>query len=134
MGRAESDTRFAWNDARAVFWRWERLRLAYNAIVGLLGLVAVAPFVIDRFDPSFRYGTAPSGGLVLAVVLYAAAANTCYFLGPLLECYVRWLGWNSRWLTRILYSLGVLVSVAVTLTCAVMVWLEMSLEEFLGFA
>lgn len=134
MGTENSGAAFRRADARGVFLRWEKLRLAYNVIVGLVGLVAIAPFFIDRFDPGFLYGAAPMRALLAGALMYAIAANVCYFVGPALECYVRWLGLRSPWLTRAVFAAGTLCSVLITVLLAFAIWLQITVREFLGFA
>ena len=123
--------KFGGADAKAVFLRWEKLRLAYNLVVGLVGLAAIAPHVINGIDPSFLPGDAmPIPFLVVGVVLYAAAANFCYFLGPALECYLRWLGLNVPVLTKGLYTAGLLLSILLTALIGLVIWVQMALAGF----
>lgn len=134
MRDEQGGEKFGKAGARLVFLRWEKLRLAYNVIVGLVGLVAIAPFLIDRFDPGFLYGAAPMRALLAGALVYGITANAAYFLGPALECYVRWLGLRSPWLTRVLFGAGTLCSVLITVMLAFTIWLQITVKEFLGLA
>jgi cytochrome c oxidase subunit IV len=71
------------DSARAVFLAWERMRLAYNAV---LGFVVVLLAGSDLFDPAFY------GFLLRAAVL----ANVCFCLGPVIEGYLSLLGVDRR--------------------------------------
>jgi|GEM_PF-3823363 len=99
--------------------RWELLRLPFNLIVGLCGLVVL--WQLSRHQ-------LPWGVLELAFV-YGVAANGCYLIGPLGEMYLNWLadilaerGWlqpvvrliRSEHSTMALFLVGLLFSVALT--------------------
>lgn len=92
---------------------WEKLRLIYNALLGLPGLLVLALMVNRQQMPVYA---AAAGGLFVA-----AAANTAFFLGPLAELYLR--GWfmggkplgRGRWL---IFVAGLTVSFGVFLVFA----------------
>ncbi len=99
--------------------RWELLRLPFNLIVGLCGLVVL--WQLSRHP-------LPWGTLEL-VLVYGVAANGCYLIGPLGEMYLNWLadvlaerGWllllvrlvRSEHTTMALFLVGLLCSVALT--------------------
>ena len=88
---------------------WERLRLVYNGAMLLVGL-PVALILALPLHPAVGFLNA----LILAVA-FGAAANACYFLGPLLELYVGII--RGRPFTRTtrmaFFVAGLLVSVAV---------------------
>jgi hypothetical protein len=105
---------FIW---KAVLKRWEILRLPYNLVVGVAGLLALA---LIPFSPSAIGGA----------VIYGLCANVMYLLGPITELYLNWFvdAWEkrfvprwlagfvrSRYLTALLFTVGTLFSVAVTL-------------------
>jgi hypothetical protein len=83
--------------ARRTFLAWEKLRLLFNAILiavslsaaGLVGVVAKPDFWL----------AAVGGGVVL---------NLCYFAGPIVESYVAWLGFPTRWPRVATFVLGTL--------------------------
>jgi hypothetical protein len=87
--------------ARAVFIKWEKLRVVYNVILLTVFWLFVAPSV-DRLSVDSMY---------LAYYLMGGlAANLCFFAGPLLESYLAWLGIRSPWLTAAIFIGGVLIS------------------------
>lgn len=69
------------NDSKKViFLRWEKLRIGYNLILLVEGVWLLREYLAAAFT-RFR----------LIMVLFAIAANVCYFLGPMLEICVRTL-------------------------------------------
>ena len=80
--------------ARAVFLQWEKLRLLYLGIL--------IPFTLLVFGAS---GLLTPAGLVLAVFA-GLFANVCYFAGPALETYLRWLGVRGAWPRWLLFAAG----------------------------
>jgi hypothetical protein len=114
---------FEWANARGMFLRWEKLRPLYNAIVGLVGLAGIAPIVLSWVSPgTFPGFRASPVAAVIGVLAYAVAANVCYFVGPALECYLRWLGMTVRPLTRTLFIIGTVFSVLLTALFGLYVW------------
>lgn len=110
-------------DVRAVFLRWEKLRLLYNLIVGLVGAAGAAACVLDLAglfnDP---HDAMPLQVLVIGVVCYGIAANVCYFLGPILESYLRWVGLRAPRLTQTLFITGTVFSVLLTALIGLVMW------------
>jgi len=109
-------------DWKSILKRWEILRIPYNLIVGLAGLVALA-MIPPQLLPYW-----PSA--IAGVLFYAFCANVMYFLGPVAELYVNWFidAWEnqfvpkwmgefvrSRYFTALMFIAGALFSVAVTL-------------------
>ncbi len=106
---AESEAASAIPDIRAkeptsmeVFFAWEKLRLAFNAL-----LLVIVVFMMLRagFNP-------------LAIVFFgedAVLANLCYCVGPVAEGYLCWLGLPRivvRWLVLLFGTLiGVVLAV-----------------------
>jgi hypothetical protein len=106
-------------DWKAVLRRWEILRLPYNMLVGLVGLLMLTMF--------------PASFLPNAIVLtlcYGIGANLMYLLGPATELYLNWVvdAWENRlvpnwvaefvrsgYLTAFLFVGGTLFSVGLTL-------------------
>ena len=110
-------------DVRDVFVRWEKLRILYNLIVGLVGAVGVADAVLDlagMLEHSTEVMKAPV--LVVGIVCYGIGANVCYFLGPIIESYVRWLGLRVRHVTQTLFIVGTVLSVLLTGLISLMMW------------
>ena len=71
--------------ARRTFLAWEKLRLVYIAVLGLVTVLLVAP-------AGFL-----NGRLLVLVLEGAVVANVAYFAGPTIETYVRWLGYDRAW-------------------------------------
>lgn len=88
--------------AKPVFRSWEKLRVVYVGLLTLLTLV-----LLGRELLTLR---------VLAEVVFGAiAVNVAFFAGPILETYVRWLGYRGPFLRWVLFGLGTLFSILVTL-------------------
>ncbi len=83
--------------AKWTFLAWERLRVIYIILLGLLTLLLAGPELL-------RLRT------MVMVVEGAIVANICYFAGPIIEIYVRWLGYRGKWLRWFLFISGTLVS------------------------
>jgi len=81
--------------AKRTFLAWEKLRLAYLAI---LALVTVASF--------FVIGNVSVGEFIFAAVFGGILANVCYFAAPMVETYIGWLGFPTRALRIALFALG----------------------------
>lgn len=82
--------------ARRTFLAWEKLRLVFIVILGLLVIVVAGP--------NLRQAKT----LVL-IIEGAVVANVCYFAGPIVESYARWLGYQGKWLRRVLFTLGTIL-------------------------
>ncbi len=110
---------------KAIAWRWERLRLLFNAVVGMTGVAALAM--------NGRVGLFEA---VEGAILYGLAANAFYSFGPLGEMYLNWLGdvgerrflpgpvvdlIRSSFITWLMFLVGTLFSVLVTLVAGLTV-------------
>lgn len=84
--------------AKSVFLAWEKLRLAYVAVLAVASLALVAVC------------GSPWTSAIKALLGGAVAANILYFAGPALETYVCWLGWRGTWLRGVLFLGGTLLS------------------------
>lgn len=69
---------------------WEKLRFVYNAIGAVPTVIMLAIFPTHA-------------GELLSCAL---AANLCYCVGPLVDCYLTWFGLRHRAVTAILFVLG----------------------------
>ena len=85
--------------AKRVFLDWEKMRLAY---VGILVAFTLLLGWSDLGKPIF-WGTSIFGAII---------ANLCYFLGPIVDTYVSWLGFRSLALRWIMFTLGTLFTMA----------------------
>lgn len=106
---AESPTETLGSIAKQTFFAWEKLRLIYVAILGvetiLIGLTGDGA----AWDPGFW----------LIVILCAMVANVCFFAGPILETYVRWLGFPTKALRWVLFIAGTLFTGLLAMVCLV---------------
>jgi predicted membrane channel-forming protein YqfA (hemolysin III family) len=68
-------------DWKSVLRRWEVLRLPYNLIVGVTGLISLSMFL----------SLVPSELILAGIVFYGVGANVCYFCGPIAELYIHWI-------------------------------------------
>ena len=83
--------------AKSTFLAWERLRVVY---VGLLGALTIAISGSAIFQPD----------LLLPIVIGGIIANICFFAGPAIETYVRWLGYQGKWVRLLLFIGGTLLT------------------------
>lgn len=98
-------------ELRMTFLHWEQLRIVYNLVLVVLTCTTVFGLRPDlAMDPGF-WGEALIG---------AVAANVCFFLGPIIDCYVRWLGWSSRLVTYGVFGVGMAFASLVTLIAAML--------------
>jgi hypothetical protein len=74
---------------QVILW-WELRRLAYNAVLLLVGLATIAGYewLMSKLIPLGEDAIEPMG-LVVLVVLYGAMANLCYTLGWVIELWGR---------------------------------------------
>lgn len=66
---------------REIVIGWERLRLLYNALLAIPGILVLVTMMSD-----FGMGVVDA---VLSALFVAVGANLCFLLGPLVELYVR---------------------------------------------
>ncbi len=106
-------------DWKSILKRWEVLRIPYNLIVGIVGLLTLAMIPLSQLP--IAIGEA---------IVYGIAANVMYLLGPVVELYLNWFvdAWEdrlvpkwvaqfvrSRYIMILLFVGGCLVSVGLTL-------------------
>lgn len=72
---------------------WERLRIVYVAVLGGTTLL-FTPVILDH----------PL--LIFSIAFGAVFANLCFFAGPAVETYVRWLGYRELWVRKLLFLSG----------------------------
>lgn len=94
MARSEVPGRSLQALARATFLAWEKLRIAYNAVLVVVTLLALA--ATQQVD-LWGLGVPLRGAIV---------ANLLYFAGPAMETYVRWLGYDRTWPRWLLFLGG----------------------------
>lgn len=87
--------------ARVVFLAWERLRLIYLFVLAVVTLLMTGAQLMQL--------------QMLALVLGGAVmANLCFFAGPIIETYVRWLGYQRTWVRWFLFVGGLILSMVLT--------------------
>jgi hypothetical protein len=89
---------------RGVFLAWERLRLWYNIV-----LLAATVLLCLR-NGQVPVSLAETPRFVAGFLPLAFAANICFFTGPVIETYARWLGNASPWTRPVIFAAGVAVS------------------------
>lgn len=68
---------------REIVLAWERLRLLYNALLAVPGLLVLNAMIGDFGMPLFS--------AILSGIFVAVSANLCFLLGPVAELYLRGL-------------------------------------------
>jgi hypothetical protein len=87
--------------ARSVFLAWEKLRIAFNAILAAVVLLSA--------------GSAISEGAFWRFLVWGAlGANLCFCLGPVVEGYLSLLGSNRQAARWVVFSLGVMAGCFLT--------------------
>ncbi|MCU0711218.1 MAG: hypothetical protein MUC43_04105 [Pirellula sp.] len=89
--------------ARNVFLAWEKLRIIYLGILTLFTLFLVG------FSGFLNYS------VVMSIVIGAFFANLLYFAGPVIDTYIRWLGYRSSWPRWFMFVCGTLLSLLLAL-------------------
>ncbi len=88
--------------AKPVFIAWEKLRVVYVAVVGLFVVLLTGPQLLKLHT-------------FVTIAGEAILANLCFFAGPCLETYVRWLGYRGRVVRWFLFILGTLFTLFLAL-------------------
>jgi hypothetical protein len=94
---AKASTQSLSEIGRTTFLAWEKLRLLYIGLLGLLTLLLCGR-EITNVD------------LMIMVIFGGIVSNAFYFAGPILETYVRWLGYQGYLLRWILFTAGTLLT------------------------
>lgn len=98
----DSDRQSLGDIAKNVFLAWERLRIAYIILLGLFTALIAAPTMTEPRT-------------ILLIVEGAVIANVCFFAGPAVETYVRWLGYDRDWVRKFLFAGGTLFTMLLVL-------------------
>lgn len=83
--------------ARATFLAWEKLRLIYIGILGIWTLL-----ISGRHIASVE--------ILSLVIVGGLISNVLYFAAPIVDTYVRWLGYTGKWVRILLFVGGTLVT------------------------
>lgn len=99
-----SDTKPHNNELREIVIGWERMRVLYNIIMFLVGVVAI--FISTR-APYFSLEEA-----LFPAIIFGIFSNICFCSGPTIEIYYRVIfnPQDKRSLRLILFVLGTLLS------------------------
>jgi hypothetical protein len=98
---------------KPIFYKWEKLRLPYNIILAvILWLSHGISLKWQFFQPMFL-SIWLAGGI---------GANLCFFVGPLVESYLTWLGLCRRWVTFVIFVIGVFISLPCVLLFPFAFW------------
>lgn len=96
-----------WAAAKGVFLAWEKLRFLYNFVLIFL-VVAMAVLV----------GGAQLLGSIefwLIAIVGGIISNICFFLGPMVESYVHWIGLRLTWFRSTCFMLGLALTAVVAM-------------------
>jgi hypothetical protein len=83
--------------ARTTFLAWEKLRVVYVVVLGVLTLLLTGPRIIEI-------------DILVALLFGGFVANVCYFAGPIVETYVRFLGYRGNVLRWLLFITGLVLT------------------------
>ena len=86
-------------NARAVFLAWEKLRIVYVIILCMVTLMLTGSTGFYNLR------------ILRLIVEGAVVANLAYFAGPIVETYVRWLGYERMWPRWLMFGSGTLLSI-----------------------
>ena len=117
----------------AIVW-WEIRRFPYNAVLAILGIITIGIVmsVGSRFAAPGEDVEEPLG-LIIGALLYGIVANAFYTLGWISE--LLWSGGDTsrtESLRKRVFSVGLIVSCAVTLVPAVLIpalWLTFGFQH-----
>lgn len=104
-----------WADRPAIaqapdlLWRWEKLRVAYNAV-----LLAESLFFLAVYSAMGMIRN-PGTLILIALAVSGLGANVCFCAGPVVDGYCHRFGFGSRWTSLVIFVLGTLLSMALTL-------------------
>ena len=95
--------------AKSVFIAWERLRIVYIVVLGAFTLTLAIPGVLANGSHFLAFR-----GIVM-ILGGAIVANICYFAGPMIETYIRWLGHDRKWVRWFLFVGGTVLTAMLAL-------------------
>lgn len=109
--------------ARPIFIQWEKLRIIYNVVLvfvtlGISGSILVPQMQTAGFESYLKL----LSHLSFTALCGAVIANLCFFAGPLLETYVKWLWSQFRFPRTALLIAGTLfasflAALTITVSC-----------------
>lgn len=96
--------------AKTTFLAWERLRIPFVAVLAALTLLLAGRNI---FQPQTLF----------IVAVGAVFANLCFFAGPIVETYVRWLGYDRIWVRWFLFVGGTALTAMLAIATLVSMFL-----------
>lgn len=105
-----SDDRARTEPPGEILFRWERMRIVYNLILGAVYLTVLAIAPLTSGLSLRQLEEAVGGGLVCCFL-----ANVCYSVGPIAEFYLWRLGFSHRFYGRGLFVVGTMFSMFLAL-------------------
>ncbi|MBX3072507.1 hypothetical protein KF728_10920 [Candidatus Obscuribacterales bacterium] len=120
-----SVSRYQGRTAMDVIRWWESRRLAYNAILAVIGVFSMVLF--------HALGFAPFHSLVLPAIAYGIMANICYTAGWMAEIYARlFFGEKTENFGPSLFLLGLTFSMLLTALPSVLAVIAFVLNRLVG--
>jgi hypothetical protein len=101
VGLVEAKVRAKEPPFMEVFFAWEKMRLLYNALMGVLVIC-----IVVKAGFGFSIGVWIAEGAVLA--------NLCFCIGPIAEGYLCWLGLPHQTTRWVLFCWGCVISIFLT--------------------
>jgi small-conductance mechanosensitive channel len=99
-----------------LFWRWEKLRVVFNAV---LTLEVVVLFLFLAATGPTLIGSLLSLRTLVDLVAGCLAANLFFLLGHYINAYLFWLGFRRRIYTAIIFLAGLAIAVVLAAGVAV---------------
>lgn len=104
-----------WAHAKSVFLAWEKLRFLYNFVLIFIVVAMAVLLGGAQLLSSIEFW--------LMAIVGGVISNICFFVGPIVESYVHWLGLRLTWLRSTCFLLGLaLTTVVALLTVAELAW------------
>ncbi|MCC6126430.1 MAG: hypothetical protein IT426_15840 [Pirellulales bacterium] len=94
-----------------LFWQWERLRILFNAVLGVEAVVLTAMIGFVRAD---LLPSATPLRFCKFILLGCLAANLLFCLGYYTNAYLAWLGFRQRIYTALIFLGGLLIAAGLT--------------------
>ncbi len=96
--------------ARQTFLAWEKLRILYVLFLGALTLLLAGPGLMHMRT-------------LIVIAEGTVIANLCFFAGPIIESYIRWLGYSGKWLRPLLFVVGTVFTALLVVLTLLPLWI-----------
>ena len=117
----ERNPNIAFTAWQTIQW-WELRRIAYNIIIGGVGVFTVLLFLLSAYIGETYYNVPiglpdPPIFMILGIIIFGTMANVCYTFGWIGELIIKSIQpkWSNLYASKILFW-GVLFSIFVTLS------------------